>query len=143
PAAGWMSRLCWTPRAARKFAASADSDVDSGGIARDLQRWSDFAGRRIPGEVGLHQVVRLAEKVDLLQRPPAQPPEERHVGALDGGAEAVAPPGPCRAARRLHQAPPDHGGGAKVDVDAEAPAPPVARRRLPDPHHADHARALV
>src|SRR5271156_6030140 len=48
------------------------------------------AERRIESEIGLHQMMRSAVKLDLLQRPPAEPLEQERVLALDMGEEAPA-----------------------------------------------------
>src|SRR5581483_7510894 len=91
----------------------------------------------------LHQVVRAAEELELLARLPAQAAKERHVGALDGGAKAMRPPGARAADGGLHQPAPDRAQGAEVGLDAEAPAPPIAGRFLPDADHAHDARGFI
>jgi hypothetical protein len=84
-------------------------------------------------------VVRAAEEIELLARLPAQAAKERHVGALDGGAKAMRAPGPRASDGGLHQPAPDRADRAEVGIDAEAPAPPIAGRFLPDPDHAHDA----
>ena len=96
------------------------------------------AERRIEGEIGLHQMMRAAVKLDLLQRPPAKPLEQERVLALDMGEEASAAQRMRRGDGEPDQRRADCADPAVVRRDGEARAAPQAGRLLVDAHRADH-----
>src|SRR4051812_18848673 len=52
-------------------------------------------------------------------------------------------PGTRAADGGLHQPAPDRADGTEVGLDAQAPAPPIAGRFLPDADHAHDARGFI
>ena len=133
----WMSRLCLD--AQRRRAASRPAQAASRSCPRRrTRRAAASAVGAYAAEVGLHQVMRLREQLDLLQRVPAQAAEERHVRALHRGAKPPGAPRARRADGGLHQPAPDRRRGPEL-AHARPAARPTSRRR-PSPRCARRRR---
>src|SRR4051812_4069547 len=140
-AATWMSRFWTTPSASRSSSTSSGSIGcaqlvgEAGAGRRGLHpAGADLGGSRVAGQIGLHQVVRLSEHIELAGGLPVKPAEQGDVRALHGGAESPGAPGSRAAHRRLDQPLADRADRAVLPLDAEPAAPPVPRRLLPHPH---------
>ena len=89
-----MSRLCGEAAAGAQAAASRPI-CDRPSIMRPASQMRQEAGlrrrqRRVVGQIGLHEMMRAAVQLDLVQRLPVQALEQRRVLALHVGQEAAA-----------------------------------------------------